>query len=173
MGAGSNQVAPSLGPGQRARAHPQSRSRVATGQSSGANPWVRSKARVIRSRPNPKQHECATSPSAVTIPNGSPKWSRWQLAEAIAVGCSAELMGVTISNLSVSARLVLGQDAPDPPEEGVVGDHRLDVQTERVRISAPSWSQASRCSLGLVGVADVDQIVLPERLHPGRVVLGS
>jgi len=54
-------------------AHGQSRFRAAAGQSPGFNPWARNRARVIRSRPKPKQHEWATSPSAVTIPNGSPK----------------------------------------------------------------------------------------------------
>ena len=68
------------------RAHGQSRSRAAAGQSAGCIPCVRNRAKVMRSRPKPKQHECATSPSAVTIPKGSPKWSRWQLADAIAVG---------------------------------------------------------------------------------------
>ena len=159
-----------LGPGPRA--HGQSRSRAAFGQSSGLTPCVRNRASVMRSSPKPKQHEWATAPSAVTIPNGSPKWSRWQLAEAIAVGCSIGIDRGDDLELERLRPLVLGQHPADPPEEGVVGHHLLDHEPERGEDLGAELQPAVTMLAGRVGVADVDEVVLPERLHPRRVETG-
>lgn len=62
----------------RRRAHGRhSSSRTASGHPCGSSPWVRNSPSAIRSRPKPRQAECATPPSASSIPKLSVKCSWW------------------------------------------------------------------------------------------------
>ena len=56
-------------------AHGQSRDRTPVGQLLGSNPCVLKSAITTRSRPNPRQAECAVSPSGSLIENADPNLS--------------------------------------------------------------------------------------------------
>ena len=135
IGAGSNQVAPSLGPGQRARAHPQSRLRVATGQSSGANPWVRNKARVIRSRPNPSNRM-----RNLTVGGDDPERPSEVVEVAVGRGDRGRVLrrvdGRHDLEFECLGPLVLGQDAPDPPKKGSLATTVSTCRPSESRTSA-------------------------------------
>ena len=85
-------------------------------------PCVRKSARATRSRPKPTQAVCATSPSAVRMSKASPKWSRWQLLEVMAVGFSDDVIGHDELVLEVLLALRRLHHPAAPAEEGVVGE---------------------------------------------------
>ena len=103
------------------------------------------------------------------MPKGRAKWSRWQFDEEIAVGRPDSKTGVTSSNLSSSLRWFAASIRPGRPKNGSLATTDAIVEAEsRQRVETPVDPPVAVVARAVRG-AEVDDIVLAERLHPEGV----
>jgi len=91
------------------------------------------------------------------------------LDEEIAVGWRVRVDGADDLVLERLGALVRGEHASGSPEEGVVRDDRVDGEAKPgQQTGGPLEPEVAVCD-GTVGVTQVHELVLAERLHPGRI----
>ena len=91
-------------------------------------------------------------PSAVSMPKGREKWSRWQLDDEMAVGRPASKTGATNSYFSSSARWLAASIRPGRPKNGSLATTDSTSSPRPASTSSPRSIHTSRWAPAPSGV---------------------